>query len=242
MTSRSVKADRATDGLGPVNPVVVRSASAQVADQIVLAMREGRVQLNDRLPPERELAKRFRVSRPTIREALAALELAGMVESRQGSGTIVVATSARVAGWGKQILPPQVFEARLVIEPQLAALAAEKRYPEDVTALRETLHRLEAEFDRTSSYESDLPLHHAVARAARNPILQQAMEEALAYTRDELWVDLRRRALVAYEARQGHVQEWREIVDFITEGKPDEAASVWRRHLVFYRDEMLGRA
>jgi DNA-binding FadR family transcriptional regulator len=231
-----------TDPLGEVTPVVVRSAAAQVADQIVLAIREQRLHPGDRLPAERELGQRFGVSRPTIREALAALELAGIVHSHKGKGTLVVATASQVASWGVEVVPSQVFEARMAIEPQLAALAAEKRYPDDLAHLHEVLAELEAEFAATQAYESDLPVHRAIARAARNPILQRALEDALLHTRSPHWKDLRRRALGALATRRGHVDEARIVVRHIERGEAAEAASVWRQHLVFYRDEMLGRA
>lgn len=235
-------ADPTADPLSGVSAVVVRSAAAQVADQLVLALREERLRRGDLLPTERELAQRFGVSRPTIREALAALELAGIVQSHKGKGTVVIATSSQVASWGVDVLPPQVFEARLVIEPQLAALAAEKRYPDDIAHIREVLASIEAEFAVTQAYESDLPLHRAIARAARNPVLQRALEAALAHTQSALWRELRRRALDAVNARAGHVDEMRQVVDHIEAGNAREAAAVWRRHLSFYRDEMIGRS
>ena len=192
------QAPSTNDRLGAVTRVVNRSAAAQIADQIVVAIKEERLRAGDRLPPEREQAERFGVSRPTIREALAALELAGMVQSHQGRGTIIVASASRAATWGLAVLPPQVFEARLAIEPQLAALAAEKRFPEDVAHLREALS---AAPGRVRSHrglrERPAGGSLAIARAARNPILQHALESALAHTETELWVDLRRRALVA---------------------------------------------
>jgi DNA-binding FadR family transcriptional regulator len=228
-----------TDKLGAVTRVVNRSAAAQIADQIVEAIKDERLRAGDRLPPERDQAERFGVSRPTIREALAALELAGMVQSHQGRGTVVVASASRAATWGLAVLPPQVFEARLAIEPQLAALAAEKRFPEDIAHLRDVLADLEDEYARTGAYESDLPVHLAIARAARNPILHHALESALAHTETELWTDLRRRALVAQQTREGHIKESQQVVRYIEAGRSKEAADVWRRHLVYYRDEML---
>lgn len=240
-TSDEARADPTADALSGVSTVVARSAAAQVADQVVLALREERLRPDDQLPAERELAQRFGVSRPTIREALAALELAGIVQSYKGRGTMVIATSSQVASWGVDVLPPQVFEARLVIEPQLAALAAEKRYPDDIAHVREVLASLEAEFAGTQAYESDHPLHRAIARAARNPVLQRALEAALVHTDSALWRELRRRALDAVNARAGHVDEMRQVVQHIEEGDAAAAAEVWRRHLVFFRDEMLGR-
>jgi len=231
--------DARVDPLGAVSAIVVRSAAGQVADQIVLAVREQRLRPDDRLPAERELAHRFGVSRPTIREALAALELAGIVQSYKGKGTLVIATSSQVASWGVDVLPPQIFEARLVIEPHLAALAAEKRYPDDIAHLREALAKLESEFAATQAWESDLPLHRAIARAARNPVLQRTLEDALAHMQTPLWKQLHQRAVGALKAREGHIEEMRQVVHAIEAGNAPEAAAVWRRHLVFFRDEML---
>ncbi|MFI9847551.1 FadR/GntR family transcriptional regulator [Nonomuraea sp. NPDC051941] len=225
-----------------VTPVVKRSAAVQVADQLVAAIRDEQLKPGDKLPSERELAQNFAVSRPTIREALAALELAGLAKSHKGRGTVVTGTAATVATWGVEVLPPQVFEARLAIEPALAALAAEKRHPEDLELLEATLAKLETEYAETGAYASDLPVHRAIARAARNPLLEQALEEALRHVAGPLWQELRRRALAEASARDGHVQESRAVIRHIREGNAAEAAEVWRRHLLTYRNEILGAA
>ncbi|WP_258396172.1 FadR/GntR family transcriptional regulator [Streptomyces sp. Amel2xB2] len=220
-------------------PVVVRSAAAQVADKIVAAIQSGRIKRHERLPPERELAKQLQVSRPTLREAFAALELAGVLESHQGRGSVVVAAPSQVANWGIEVLPTQVFEARLAVEPHLAELAAAKRYPEDIAHLREAGADLDEEYERTGAYRSDLAVHRAIARAARNPVLADALESALKYTESSRWTDLRAQALAEPRAREGHVDEVRRVIEHIAAGEGAEAASVWRAHLTYYRDEML---
>lgn len=225
-----------------MTPVVTRRAAAQVADQLVLAVREQRLAAGDRLPPERELAERFAVSRPTIREALAALELAGIVRSHKGRGTVVAATASHVSTWGVEVLPPQIFEARLAIEPALAAFAAEKRHPADIDQLRQVVSELESEFALTNTYGDDLPVHRAIARAARNPILERALADALVRMHSPLWTDLSRRALLAPGARKGHVAENRRVFEAIEHGDAAGAAEVWRQHLIGFRDEMLGRS
>lgn len=232
----------AADPLASITRVVTRSAAAQVADQLVLAVREQRLTRGDRLPSERDLAERFGVSRPTVREALAALELAGIVRSHKGKGTLVEANASHVATWGVEVLPPQIFEARLTIEPVLAMLAAEKRYPEDIARLEAAAAELQAEFAATSTYGDDLSVHRAIARAARNPILERALEDALVHMRSPLWTDLSVRALVAPGARKGHVAESQRVTAAIKEGNAAKAGEVWRQHLIGFRNEMLGRA
>jgi len=229
------------DPFASVTPIVTRRAAAQVADQLALAVSERRLAPGDRLPPERELAERFGVSRPTIRESLAALELAGIVRSHHGRGTVVTATAPHVSTWGVEVLPPQIFEARLAIEPSLAALAAEKRYPEDITHLQQTVGELESEFAATHTYRDDLTVHRAIARAARNPLLEQALEDALVRMGSALWTELTNRALAARGAREGHIAEAREVLEAIERGDASAAAGVWRHHLIGFRNEMLGR-
>lgn len=219
--------------------MVVRSAAAQVADKIVAAIQSGRFQQHDRLPPERELARQLGVSRPTLREALAALELAGVIESHQGRGSVVITAPSRIANWGIEVLPTHVFEARLAIEPHLAELAAQKRYPDDIAHLRQAGAELEAEYERTGAYRSDLPVHRAIARAARNPILADALEAALKHTESPRWTALRTQALAEPRAREGHVEEVRRVIECIETGRAAEAGEVWRGHLAYYRDEML---
>lgn len=101
------------------------------------------------------------------------------------------------------------------------------------------LTSLEQEFAETGAYVSDLPVHQAVARAARSPILERALADALRHTETDLWKSFRRRALADHRAREGHVAESRAVVQHIERGEADAAADVWRRHLTRYRDEML---
>jgi DNA-binding FadR family transcriptional regulator len=230
-----------SDPLLNVTPVTSRSAAAHIADQIVLAVREGRLGPGDRLPPERELAGRFHVSRPTMREALTALELAGVLESQQGKGTAIVGTAAQVAMWGIEVLPHEIFEARLAIEPQLARLAAAKHHPEDLAALHEALGALDAEYAATGSYQDDFPVHRGIARAAHNPILERALEDALIHTHNQRWIDLSQRVYGTLETRKARHDDAHRVVHHIEHGDGTAAAKVWRQHITVFRDHMLGR-
>jgi GntR family transcriptional repressor for pyruvate dehydrogenase complex len=208
-----------------------------------VAVREHRLQPGDQLPAERELAERFDVSRPTLREALTALELAGVVESRQGRGTTIVATSSHVAMWGVEVAPRQVFAARLALEPKLARLAAQNRTRRDISDLSERLHELETAFHSTRGSADlpahrDLPVHRAIARAAHNPILERALEDALVHLASRLRTGREERALVAAPLSPARVSESRQVVRYIEERNADRAAAVWRRHLTSFRDEL----
>lgn len=131
-----------------------------------------------RLPSERELARQLGASRSSVREALRALELAGLIRSQHGGGTFVAdPLPASVAAPLAQYLDRQrdslrdLFEARQMIEPRLAFLAAERASRDDLDAMRTALERQERadqEGDLEAAAAADRLFHQAVAEATHN--------------------------------------------------------------------------
>ena len=129
-----------------IEPVKRSRIYEHIVDQIHALIREGRWAPGDQIPPERELAERFRVSRTSVREALRALEMQGIIDSRQGGGTFVrtADTEALVPPLAAAILRgrrelAEVLEVRELIEPGIARLAAERATAEHVVRARATL-------------------------------------------------------------------------------------------------------
>ena len=150
-----------------------------IVEQIQALIGEGRLQPGDQLPPERVLAETFRVSRTSVREALRALELSGLVEGRQGGGTFVRTPSAddlvqplaSVLLAGKQELA-DVLEVREMIEPALARMAAERAGDDQVAEMEAILERQAEKVRRGETYpEEDAAFHHVIAVAAGNPLV-----------------------------------------------------------------------
>jgi GntR family transcriptional regulator, transcriptional repressor for pyruvate dehydrogenase complex len=150
-----------------------------IVDQINALIREGRWAPGDQIPPERELAERFRVSRTSVREALRALEMQGIIESRQGGGTFVRSadTEALVPPLAAAILRGQremaeVLEVRELIEPGIARLAAQRATAEHVSELEVTLERQRECIAAGRPFvDEDTAFHYTLARAADNHIL-----------------------------------------------------------------------
>ena len=150
-----------------------------IVDQIHALIREGRWAPGDQIPPERELAERFRVSRTSVREALRALEMQGIIESRQGGGTFVRSadTEALVPPLAAAIRRGQremaeVLEVRELIEPAIARLAAKRATPEHVQELEQTLERQRECIAQGRPFvDEDTAFHYTLARAADNHIL-----------------------------------------------------------------------
>lgn len=165
-----------------------------VVDQIRRAIQIGRFTTGERLPPERELAKQLVVSRTTVREAIRVLQGEGLIETRRGrtGGAIVVAPKVSAAEHRRTVRSrlaelDAVFEFRLIVEPAAAERAAERRTRKDVALLREDLASMDALFDGDEAESEPSPpsrffaidsrFHRRIAKAARNPLLVNAVDE-----------------------------------------------------------------
>lgn len=115
-----------------------------VAAQIVALIRQGEFAIGERLPPERELALTLGVSRPSLREALIALEIGGQIEIRMGSGVYVRDTAADAVGPIATLgdSPSELMQARAAVEGSVAALAAARMTAAMLERLRRTVQRM----------------------------------------------------------------------------------------------------
>ena len=155
--------------------------ATEVARQIAQAIQEGRFLAGQVLPPTRELAKKFDVSRPILREALSILQIQGFVSIRHGKGTFVKDPNSDILnvslkGWltENHSLVENFYEARLAIEPVCAARAAELAGPEDIAELKEILDRLEQLTDEENTpvlVSADIDFHSTIAKLSHNEFL-----------------------------------------------------------------------
>lgn len=149
----------------------------QVASQIEQLIGSGSWQVGERIPPEMELMEKFDVSRNTLREAIRALVHAGLLETKQGSGTIVRSTNslgAALKRYVKKSALLEVIDVRLALEKQAAQLAAEHRTEADLTKLETYIHGCRQAVengDREQFIESDIHFHQAVVSASNNQLL-----------------------------------------------------------------------
>jgi len=166
---------------------LVDLAVSQLREQVL----SGQWAVGARLPAETELAQQLEVGRSTVREAIRALVHAGLLETRQGSGTYVRSV-APGAEWEPRLRRAAVLEAyevREALEVQAARLAAGRRTDADIAALRAGLaerDRARAR-DRDASFvELDLAFHRAVVAAAHNPLLAEMFDSFAAVLREAL--------------------------------------------------------
>jgi GntR family transcriptional regulator, hexuronate regulon transcriptional repressor len=192
-----------------------------------------------RLPAERELALKYNVSRPTVREAMIALEVQGLVEVKVGSGAYVRRLPGKGDLPGFNISAFELTEARLMFEGEAAALAATQLTDEDLAGIEQLVQEIAHEnLDPRGTEQADRAFHLAIARATRNGAIFDAIEH--------LW-DLRssspEAALLHAKARSANIKpvvdEHTAILDALRARDPAAARSAMRAHLSQVIDSLL---
>jgi DNA-binding FadR family transcriptional regulator len=166
----------------PFQAIETRRLYERVADQLGELIRRGTFAAGERLPPERDLARRLGVSRPVVREAMVALEIAGLVEVRTGSGTYVRGASA---GTNQPLVLPDVgpsplelVTARKLLEPEIARAAATSAGPADLEAIAATLGQMREDLAGGPDFKAaDRLFHTRVAAATRNGALVAVVDQ-----------------------------------------------------------------
>ncbi len=217
------------------------SLSERIADGIVELIRADGLQPGDALTSSRDLARRFDVTTPTVREALRRLEATDVIRFRHGSGTYVGDGISR-----RMMANPHVgavdlesvlelIEARMVIEPQVAAAAALGRTDVDLAALDAAAGN--ALLPQQGQERPALHFHVALAAATGNRLLRETVE-ALLHVRARDQIEIRHR----YDDRERDHAEHLEIRDAVRDGDADAAARLTRDHLVAIREALAATA
>lgn len=212
----------------------------KVTEEVVRTLQErisrGELKPGEQLPPERQLAELFRASRGSIREALRALELSGLIHSRQGGGNFVAESlpSALTVPLGNYLERQRaalldLYEARQMLEPRLAFLAAERATRADVERIRLALERQERDLkaeDLNIAYDADRGFHLAIAEAAHN----QAFIKLHNYLSD-LVSESRREVVDSPTRREQALVDHRAIYAAIACGDGPAASAAMLQHL-----------
>ena len=206
----------------------------------------GRFVAGDRLPTEHQLAHRFAVSRPVVREALQRLQSDGVIISRQGSGTYVQRSpSQRVKDLTQrhslhEVL--EVMELRMSMEELSARLAARNRNEDDLLAIMQARNALgETLAKGEPAKEADYAFHRAIAVASGNGVLLETMDQLSERVRSGMNVTLSLTREASEQRRIRVLDEHDRIVHAIRVGDADSAAIAMRYHLDQARNRLLDR-
>ncbi len=226
----------------PIQPIDSQRLYERVADQIGALIRSGEFRPGLRLPAERDLAKILSVSRPVVREAMIALEIAGLVEVRTGSGAYVreqrAVRPAPDAGHG----PSDILNARMLIEGEIAALAASSASPRDIAAMGDLIDQMTRDREAGRPWSaSDLGFHVAIAFATGNAALASVIER--------LWQEQHAPVFSILSQRVHLHDNWpatlhghKAILEAIRAREPEAARDRMRDHLQQVLDVMTGEA
>ena len=218
----------------PIQAIEPRRLYRQIAEQLRALIHAGEYPVGSRLPAERDLAAQLGVSRPSVREALIALEVEGLVDVRVGSGVVVLAQRAAAGstrGVGDAFGPFEIIRARQLLEGELAALAARRMRKTQVQHLREVLVAMAADIGGgTMPIDSDREFHLTVAAAADNAPLLRTVTELYDERNNPLFETFGQHFENAGTWRLA-LAEHHAVVDAIAERDAEGARRSMQRHL-----------
>lgn len=215
-------------------PARYEPVSADVTRKLLGWLLGGGVQPGERIASERQLTEALGVGRSAVREAIKTLNVLGLLEVRQGSGTYLAASTSdllpRVVEWGLLLgerSARDLMESRRLLEIDIAGLAAERRNEAGLEALRSAFEKMRDAGDEISAYvEGDVEFHLALARASGNVILADLLGSIRALL--DVWA---RRVLESAGETQTSLKMHAPILKAVAKGDPVAAREAMRRHM-----------
>lgn len=217
-----------------IQRVTRRALHQEVAEALRELILAGKLRRGDALPPERELATQFGVSRATVREALRALQLWGLVEARRGGGNFVslpsldhiVAPLSTILQHNRA-LQDELLDARFVFEPAVCWLAAQRRTAADLAAIEAIIARQTRRVEQGElAVEEDSAFHLALAEATHNRVIPQLIQ-----TINDLLLESRLRSLRTPDRPRRSLEGHLRILAALRAGDAEAARQAMRDHI-----------
>jgi DNA-binding FadR family transcriptional regulator len=221
-----------------------RRGGQQVRQWLLEKLTSGQYSVGEKLPTERAVAEQLAVPRSAVRNALASLEAEGVVVRLIGSGTFVAERANGHGGRAPQLTmgdasPTEIMDARLLIEPRIAALAVLHATQSDFERMEACNRNAETSDDFERFERWDAALHQSIAEATHNRLIV-GVYTVITRARDHAeWGELKRRSITV-ERRDRYREEHRRIVAALRSRDAREAESALLGHLRFVRQNLLG--
>ncbi len=226
--------------------VKTKKVYMKIVEQIRDLIREGKLKPGDKLPPENNLAAEFGASRPSVREALSALEILGVIESRGGKGNFISDSlgspfyKQRFEELEEEESPSELLEARESLETEIAELAAKKATKEDIDVLQNSLNKLKSATNISEFMEFDWKFHVSIAKAAHNKLLLSMMIYLADGLKETLWTNLKKKSLNIPGHTQRRLKEHTEIFNAIKNKDSKGAHEKMYSHLIDVGKDFFG--
>src|SRR5215471_6775407 len=232
----SIEDEPAASLTAALKPLKRSGVTQLVVDRLSSLLEQGVLNPGSKLPPEPEMSKLLGISRPSLRQAYKALSILGILLAIPGDGTYISDSTSKILSMPltflmlmKRISLDDIFEFRMMLEANLARLAAARASEEEVQAMTLQIERMAASLEdrKTDEYlASEYEFHNCIAKAAHNSLLL----EVISIVGGLLWET--RKALVnLVPDRQTDLGEHGAILEAISRRSPDAAADAMRRHL-----------
>ena len=225
-----------------IGPVERGTLVEKAVEQLEKLIRDGKLGPGARLPSERELSRMLGLGRPSVREALQAIQAKGLVQAHPGRGTFVRDLSKNsvvpFADWETlyHYSASEVMEVRLTIEPSAAALAAKRATPDDIQVMERAMEQMRRGIENDDLAErvlGDTNFHDAITKASKNRIYQTMMRSI-----NHLLIESRRTSL-GVPGRSPIVLDRHQVVlDAVRAGDAERAAEAMRAPLITATQDM----
>jgi GntR family transcriptional repressor for pyruvate dehydrogenase complex len=210
-----------------------------VVERIKDLLARGELKAGSRLPPERDLADMLNISRPSLRTALKALSVMGIIHAKPGAGTYIADSLPEIFTEPMQFMTlinntsiEELFEARRIIEAGLAELAAERATADDVQALINELEGMRATIDDPENFlKHDVRFHQVMAHIANNKLMSCVMD-----TIAQLLFHIRRQTIANASDLDEAIEWHQKIIEAIRKHDPKRAKDMLSGHLRAARD------
>lgn len=219
-------------------PIETSNIYTRVIHQILTLIRNGSLKQGDQLPSETQLTMEFGVSRSSVREALKALEVLGIIKSKTGVGSFVKEDTLSDAAFSllhelaEEGGPFEIMEARKAIEPQIAFLAALRRTADDLKAMERVLDMMEQQVAQgESTMEVDLEFHLLFAAACGNPVLADCMRLISSRMKKRFWQAMKADSLSVPGRPAVYLEHHRKVLKAIDEQDGPKAEAAMLEHL-----------
>ncbi|MDF2840139.1 MAG: GntR family transcriptional regulator [Clostridia bacterium] len=229
------------------NPIKNTKVYEQVIDQIKDMIAEGTLKKGDKLPSERSLVEQLQVSRASIREALRALEVIGLIECKQGEGNYIktnfednllepLSIMYRLEGSH----PKEIWELRKIIEVEAIGLAAKRINDVQLRALKELLDSFNDDKDEVYNAEIDKQFHYKIAECSGNILIYNILRTVSVLVEDYI-KDIRTIILTEQENKEVLIQQHKNMFLAIEKHSSSEGRKAMREHLDFAYAYMEGK-
>jgi DNA-binding FadR family transcriptional regulator len=228
------------------NKVQTKKVYMKIVEQVRDLIKEGRLKPGDKLPPEQVLAEEFGTSRPSVREALSALEILGITESRGGKGNFIKGNfnfplyEQKFRELEEEESPFELLEARKVLETEIVGLTAKNATEEEIATIQGSLNKMkDAMKNIPEIMEFDREFHINIARAAHNSLLFSMMIYLTDLSKEKLWINLKEKSWSIPGHTQKYFEEHNEILKAIKNKDSKRARNRMYDHLAGVEKDLL---